>query len=174
MDKNREGNEGIPTRADRKAKAGIGIAAFALAITLVGCSAGGGEGGANGTEAEGTSVVKNADGGKTVLSSVKEWPKELPADVPRPDGMTVTASVKSETTGTITVAVETSRPFDEIVRLYRDYAEKTGYRQVNEMKDDGYFMYTGSKGAETFSVMIQLDQEGRKKVTGAIVYGKKP
>lgn len=88
--------------------------------------------------------------------------------------MTVTASVKSETTGTVTVAVETSRPFDEIVRLYRDYAEKAGYRQANEMKDDGYFMYTGSKGAETFSVTIQLDQENRKKVTGAIVYGKKP
>lgn len=159
-----------------KAKGSIGIAALALAaaIAIAGCSSGRDGGEAGGGNTEGTSVVRNAAGDKTVLSSVQEWPKELPADVPRPDGVKVTASVKSEGSGTVTVAVETSRPFDEVVRLYRDYAEKAGYKPANEMRDEGYYLYSGSKGAETFAVTIQLDQEGGKKVTGAIVYGKKP
>jgi len=118
-------------------------------------------------------IVTNAAGDKTVFSSKAEWPEELPADVPRPEGIAVTASMNSESTGGVTVSVETERPFDEVVGIYRDYADQAGYAQTLEMKEDGYYMFTGTRGTETFTFTIQLDQEGGKTVTGAISYGSK-
>jgi len=152
-----------------KGRKGWIVLTLGVALAVAGCSSEG-----NGRdEAEGTSIVTNAAGDKTLLSGKQEWPKEFPAEIPRPDGMQVTASSYVETSGHITVAVETEQPFEEVIQIYRDYVKQAGYEQQQEMKEEGYYTYYGAKGAETFAFTIQLDLESGQKVTGVLIYANK-
>ncbi len=157
----------------------LAIMAFVIVIAavLAGCSGTGnsGERDSVAVEAEGGekgSVTITTDAGKTVLSSESEWPKGLPDEIPKPEGMVVTASSQSDS-GNITVSIESEKPFDEVVKLYQDYVKRAGFTQTLEMKEDGYFMYSGTRGKEMFMFTIGLDQEDKRTVTGALVYENK-
>lgn len=142
---------------------------FILMIFAVGCSdssAGKADAGNKG------SVTITTEDGKTVMSSETEWPEGLPSEVPKPEGMKVTASTQSDK-GNITVAIETEMPLDEAVKLYQDYIAGAGYKQTMEMKEDGYYTYSGTRGQEMFMFTFGLDQENGTTVTGAIVYENK-
>lgn len=142
------------------------VLALALAIATLasGCSGGNNE--------EGSLTIKTGSG-KTVLSSESEWPKGLPADIPKMEGMVVTASSVSTDSGNITVAVEVEKPLDEVVKLYRDYCQTAGYTQTLEMEEEFSYMYSGTRGQEVFVVNFSLDQEDGRTVMGAIVYENK-
>ncbi|QJD85555.1 hypothetical protein [Cohnella herbarum] len=136
---------------------------FAIATVASGCSGSNNE--------EGSLTIKTGSG-KTVLSSESEWPKGLPADIPKMEGMVVTASSVSDS-GNITVAVEVEKPLDEVVKLYQDYCQSAGYTQTLEMKEEFTYMYSGTRGQEVFVFNFSLDQEDGRTVMGSIVYESK-
>lgn len=115
------------------------------------------------------SVTITTDAGKIELSSESEWPESFPDEIPKPEGMTVTASSQSDS-GNITISIEAEKPFDEVVKLYQDYVKSAGYSQTLEMKESGYYMYSGTRGKEMFMFTLALDQEDEGTVTGALVY----
>lgn len=163
-------------RSDRRARLRLAITALALVIAIAAVTAG-----CSGSESSGEkdsekvatedgekgSVTITTDAGKTVLSS--EWPKSFPDEIPKPKGMKVTASSQSDA-GNITIAIETKKPFDEVVKLYQEYVESAGYAQTLDMKENGYHMYSGTRGNEMFMFTFSLDQEDGQIVTGALVY----
>ncbi|MDG0795142.1 hypothetical protein OMP38_33195 [Cohnella ginsengisoli] len=118
------------------------------------------------------SATMTTDAGKTVLSSESEWPKGFPNEIPKPEGVKVTASAHNDS-GNMTVSIESKKPFDEVVKLYQDYVKSVGYAQALELKEDGYYMYSGTRGNETFTFTFSLDQEDNKTVAGALVYEHK-
>lgn len=168
-------------RIDRRTRLRLAITAFALVIAIAAVTAG-----CSGAESSGEkdsekvateggekgSVTITTDAGKTVLSSESEWPKSFPDEIPKPKGMKVTASSQSDS-GNITVSIETEKPFDEVVKLYQDYVKSAGYKQTLEMKESGYYMYSGTRGKEMFMFTLGLDQEDGQIVTGALVYEDK-
>jgi hypothetical protein len=135
-----------------------------MAAVVTGCS--------GGDKDEGSITIKTGSG-KTVLSSESEWPQGLPAEIPKMEGMVVTASSVSDASGNITVAVEVEKPLEDVVKLYQDYCQEAGYTQTLEMKEEFSYMYSGTRGQEVFVVNFALDQEDGKTVTGAIGYENK-
>ena len=152
-----------------------GMAALVLAIALAtGC--GGGVKVTEGEDGEGRLTITNDDGKQFTLSGENELPEGFPQDIPMPDGIVVTASTSSDSSGNMTVAIESELPFDELVKLYREYADGAGYEETLKMEEEGYYMYSGSRngGDEVFTFNFALDQESGDKVGGALVYDNKP
>ncbi|MFC5470971.1 hypothetical protein ACFPPD_19980 [Cohnella suwonensis] len=159
-----------------RVKLRLAIMAFVIVIAAVaaGCSGTGDSGDKDGAEiavegGEKGSVTITTDAGKTVLSSESEWPESFPDEIPKPEGMKVTASSQNDA-GNTTVSIETEKPFDEVVKLYQEYVRSAGYAQTLEMKESGYYMYSGTRGKEMFMFTLGLDQEDKRTVTGAFVY----
>ncbi|SDD82776.1 hypothetical protein SAMN02799630_04236 [Paenibacillus sp. UNCCL117] len=121
------------------------------------------------------SVTYKTDGGKEVtLSSEAKLPEGFPSDIPLPAAIAVTASISSKESGNKMVSIETKMPFAEVVKLYKDYADKAGYKENFVMQEEGVYSYSGSKAGELFVFNLALDQEDKKTVTGALTHEKKP
>ncbi|QMV42756.1 hypothetical protein [Cohnella cholangitidis] len=158
-----------------EAKVGIRMI-LALSVTIVmavtGCT--GNNIKLEGSGDKGSLTYKTEDGNEITLSSKGEVPEGFPSEIPLPGGMDVTASTHSENSGNYTVSVEIEKPFDDVLKIYRDYIKDAGYTQTLEMKEEGYYMYSGTRGDELFMITFNQDQENKKLVTGALVYEKKP
>lgn len=125
------------------------------------------------SEAEqGTATITKEDGEKITLSSKADIPDNFPSDVPLPDGIRVTSSISGN--DTVTLTIETEMPYDDVVELYSDYAQKAGYTEVHRLEGDKTINYSAQKGTERFVFTLQLDLEDNKTVTGALVYSNKP
>ncbi|CAH1195588.1 hypothetical protein PAECIP111893_00723 [Paenibacillus plantiphilus] len=141
------------------------IAAISLTVMMftAGCS-----------EDNGSLTYETDEGKQLTISSKTEVPEGFPSDIPLPAEIKITSSLKSEASGNITVAIETEMPFEEAVKLYQGYADKAGYKESFKIEEAGFYSFSGSTNNELFVFNLQLDQENKKTVTGALVYEKKP
>lgn len=146
---------------------------MAISLFSIGCSS-------TSVSTESTSGDKGSmtittDNGKTMtLSSEAELPKEFPADIPMPKDVVITASMTNNDSGNVTVSIEVEQPFDDVVKLYQEYANAAGYQEMMMLEEEGHYMFSGKRDNELFVFTIGLDQEDNKTVTGALVYEKKP
>ena len=121
------------------------------------------------------SVTIQRENGEQTLSTEGELPKGFPKDIPLPEGAVILATSKSTDSGNITVAFEAEQPFDEVKKLYEDYIASAGLTQSLEMMEDGYFMYSGTRGVnEIINITFSKDLENEQMVSGALVFDKKP
>ncbi|MFS0726809.1 hypothetical protein [Paenibacillus sp. 1P07SE] len=160
-------------RIRKSGAAGIMLAAILLAA---GCSHSGmghvtvGESGGTTTKEQGSVTYTSKDGEETTYSSKEELPEGFPGDIPFPPDYVVTSSITTEEGYTVTF--DSTRPFGEVVELYKEYAERAGYQESYLMDEADFYNYTGNKGDEKFVSTLTLDLEDNKTVTGIIVYGK--
>lgn len=166
-------------RMKKKRYTAILTIALAAALLASGCSNNGAdeskEGSAGTNSSAENSITYKTDGGKEItLSSEKEVPEGFPGDIPLPGEIGVTSSLKSEASGNITVSIETEMPFEEVVKLYQEYADSAGYKENFKINEEGFYSFSGAKDSEQFVFTLQLDLDNNKTVTGALVYEKKP
>lgn len=147
------------------------ILSITVVLAMVGCS---GSDVNQGADGKGSLTYKTDEGKDITISSESKRPDDFPDDIPLPEGIVVTASTSSKESGNITVVIETQRPFDEVVKLYQDYADKAGYKETIKMEEESNYMFSGVRDNETFVFNLGLDQEDNKTVTGALTYQKKP
>jgi len=121
---------------------------------------------------QGTSTITKEDGKQIKISSETDIPDSFPSDIPIPDEIQVTASISGNDGATITI--ETQMPYDDVVKLYSDYAQQAGYSEVHKLDSDNSINHSFLKGTERFVYTLQLDLEDNKTVTGALVYSNKP
>jgi hypothetical protein len=139
---------------------------MAAAIVLAGCSGG------DNAENEGSVEIAQADGGKTILSGSDDWPKDWPEDIPRPEGMKILATTQSAETTSITLAVEIKADYDELIKLYQEFADSAGYVETMKLQDETTYMYSGKRGQEIFVFNLGEDQARAGYVVGSLVYDK--
>lgn len=123
------------------------------------------------SEAEqGKTTVAKVDGKEITLSSKPDIPDLFPSDVPLPDEIQVVSSISSD--DSVTLAIETEMPFDDVVELYYEYAQKAGYSEVHKLESEKFINYSAQKGTERFIFTFQLNMEDNKTVYGSLIYSK--
>lgn len=80
---------------------------------------------------QGTTTITKEDGEEIKLSSETDIPDSFPSDVPIPDEIQVTASISGS--DSVTLTIETQMPYDDVVKLYSDYAQQAGYSEVHKL-----------------------------------------
>lgn len=121
---------------------------------------------------QGTTTITKEDGEEIKLSSKTDIPDMFPSDVPIPDEIQVTASISGS--DSVTVTIETEMPYEDVVKLYSDYAQQAGYSEVHKLEADQTINHSFQRGTERFVYTLQLDLENNKTITGALVYSNKP
>jgi hypothetical protein len=121
---------------------------------------------------KGEVTITREDGRKITLSSKPDIPDLFPSDIPLPDEMEIISTISSD--DSVTLGVETEMPYDEIVKLYFDYAQDAGYTEVHKLEDEKFINYSTQKGTERFIFTFQLNLEDNKTVYGSLIYSNKP
>jgi len=121
---------------------------------------------------QGTTTITKEDGEEIKLSGETDIPDLFPSDIPIPDEIQVTSSISGS--DSVTLTIETEMPFEDIVKLYSDYAQQAGYSEVHKLEADKTINHSFQRGIERFVYMVQLDLEDNKTVTGALVYTNRP
>jgi len=121
---------------------------------------------------KGEVTITREDGREITLSSKPDIPDLFPSDIPLPDELEVVSSISTD--DSVTLAIDTEMPFDDIVKLYLDYAQEAGYAEVHTMEDEKFINYSGQKGTERFIFTFQLNLEDNKTVYGSLIYSNNP
>ncbi len=120
-------------------------------------------------EEEGELTVTYDNGKEVTFSNKADIPDMFPSDVPFPDGIQVVSSIGSDRG--VTVMFDTELPYDDVVELYVDYAQKAGYTELHRLEDENSIHYSSQRGTEIFAFHLQLSMEDNKTIEGAIDYG---
>lgn len=121
-------------------------------------------------EQQGTTTITKEDGKKITLSNKPDIPDLFPSDIPLPDEIQVISSISSD--DSVTLGIETELPYDDVVQLYYDYAQKAGYSQVHRLEDQKFINYSAQRDTERFIFTLQLNLENNKTVYGSLIYSK--
>lgn len=112
------------------------------------------------------------DGKEITLSNESDIPDLFPSDVPLPEEIQVISSISSD--DSVTLGIETEMPYEDVVELYYDYAQKAGYTEVHKLEDEKFINYSAQKGTERFIFTLQLNMEDNKTVYGSLIYSNEP
>ncbi len=121
---------------------------------------------------QGMTTITKEDGEKITLSGKPDIPDSFPSDIPLPEEIQVVSSISGN--DSVTLAIEADMPYEDLIKLYSDYAQQAGYSEVHKLGDEYSINHSFQKGTERFVYMLYLDQEDNKTVTGALVYSNKP
>ncbi len=121
---------------------------------------------------EGEVTITREDGREITLSSKPDIPELFPSDIPLPGEMEIVSSISSD--DSVTLGVETEMPYDDVVKMYFDYAQEAGYMEVHKLEDEKFVNYSAQKGTERFLFTFQLNLEDNKTVYGSLIYSNKP
>lgn len=143
----------------------LAISLLLIAALSIGCgklSIPTGDGGTISVSKDGGLTVKGKDG-EASFSSDQKIPKDFPKEIPIPKGSKVEGSFQAKSDGkkSFTVTLSAKQSVEELVELYEDYLDKSGYEDVSGWGDNSFWSTTGYKTDYYFSAMIsEVENEG--------------